>query len=69
MSIFSESGHPVEALFDRLDAGEKLEGVEALAVLAGAFSNATHNNYSAEQLVHRVGGNSYRITLEKMPRG
>jgi hypothetical protein len=47
MSIFDENGHPTENLFDRLEAGEKLEGYAALAVLAGSFSNATHGNYSS----------------------
>jgi hypothetical protein len=66
MSIFDENGHPTEDLFDRLEAGEKLEGYAALAVLAGGFSNATHGNYSAEQMVERTSLTSqYRITVEK----
>jgi hypothetical protein len=67
MTIFTDEGFPVESLFDRLDAGEKLEGEEALAVLAGGFSNATHGNYSAEQMVERSGAASrYKVTIEKL---
>jgi hypothetical protein len=63
--IWNEAGdHPHESLNDKLNATGKLEGEEATAYVAGAFSNATHNNYSALQLFERVYVD-FKITLEK----
>lgn len=53
----------IESIYSKLEAGHTLHGQEALYFLALHFSNATHGNYSPEQLLGRIG--SYSITLKK----
>lgn len=64
--IWDEDGdHPSDILGEKLDAGQKLEGVEAKAFLAGHFSNATNGNYSARSLFDQAYLD-FKITIEKL---
>lgn len=53
MSVFVD-GWPKEDVFTKFDSGEELNGQQALAFLCAAFSNATKNNYNAEDLFNRI---------------
>ena len=64
--IWNEDGdHPNERLDDKFKAEGKLVGDEAAAFLAGHFSNATHNNYSARLLFDRALF-GFKIAVEKL---
>lgn len=63
MSLFNE-GWPKQEIFEKFENGEELTGQEALAFLCASFSNATKNNYDAEALFERIGGN-YSLKIKK----
>lgn len=54
-----------EGIFEKLEQNGRLDGDEALAFVACAFSNATNNNYPPEAMLKRtVLGVKYRVIVE-----
>lgn len=68
-SMFDENGDLSDWVYEKMRTEGVLEGIEAVAWLAGDLAGETHGNYSAKTLFRRSGlSKYYNIRVESKKR-
>lgn len=65
--LFDERGQLNNSIRERLESEGRLEGEEAIALLAELLANQTLENYEGKTLYDRAKiGERYRVTVERL---